>query len=157
MTRRGLVAGSLLIVLLAAPAGAAPEDVANDISAHIMSPYCPGVTLHDCPSDSAVALRDRITAMAAGGMSRDEIMAELVDEFGPTIRAVPPASGSGLLAWVLPGIALVAGAGCAWYVIRRWTGGPATRRGEGSPPVPAPTAAERRVLDQELGKLRGDA
>ena len=152
MTLRVLLSGVALVLIFAAPAGAAPEDVANDISAHIMSPYCPGVTLHDCPSDSAVALRDRITQMAAGGMTRAEIMAELESEFGPTIRAVPPASGSGLVAWVLPGVAVLAGIGCAWVLVRRWTGTPAA---EDAPVVQRVTAEERRLLDSELGKLRG--
>ena len=158
MSGRGLIAGVAFVVVLEAPAGAAPEDVANDISARIMSPFCPGVTLHDCPSDSAVALRDRITVMAQDGMTPTEIMAELESEFGPTIRAVPPASGSGLLAWLLPGVALLAGGACAVAVIRRWTRAPTADVPEVATPSPARvTAEERRLLDQELAKLRGRA
>ena len=58
MTR--VVASILMVLTLAAPAMAAPQDIANDISENIMSPYCPGVTLHDCPSDSAVGKRSSV-------------------------------------------------------------------------------------------------
>ena len=149
---RILVVAMLLVPFLALPASAAPEDVANKISAEIMSPFCPGVTLHDCPSDSAVALRDRITEMAERGMSREEIMAELEAEYGPTIRATPGTSGSGLLAWVLPGVALLLGAIGAWTLSRRWSSAPAS-----APQPPSLAPRDRQRLDGELAKLRGEA
>lgn len=142
------------IVAATAPvAGAAPQDVANQVSAEIMSPFCPGVTLHDCPSDSAVALRDRITEMAQRGMSRGEIMAELEREYGPTISAVPDRSGSGLLAWLLPAVALGVGALTAWTLSRRWARAPADHPSDAG----AVTPQERRRIDHELAKLRGEA
>jgi len=53
---RLIAAVATCLILLAAPAAAAPEDVANDISNEIMSPFCDGVTLHDCPSQEALDL-----------------------------------------------------------------------------------------------------
>ena len=45
---------TLVVLALAGPVSAqSPEDLANDISQKVMSPFCPGVTLHDCPSQSA--------------------------------------------------------------------------------------------------------
>lgn len=152
--RRALAAVSL-VVMVAAPAQAAPQDDANYISQHIMSPYCPGVTLHDCPSDSAVALRDRITQWAEDGFTRAQIMDELVAEFGPTIRAEPPRTGSGLLAWVLPGTAAVAAAGVAWMLLKRWAHDPEPV--DGYEPDRHITASDKRRLDAELDKLRGPA
>ncbi|MFN2526761.1 MAG: cytochrome c-type biogenesis protein CcmH [Actinomycetota bacterium] len=110
------LAGSLLM----SPAIAAPEDVANDISNQIMSPYCPGVTLHDCPSDAAARLRSHIVGWAEEGMSRAEIMQRLEDEFGPSIRATPPSRGTGLLAWILPIGAIGAGLVTALLLVSRW-------------------------------------
>ena len=109
------------VAILATPALAAPEDVANRISGEIMSPYCPGVTLHDCPSPEADRMRERIRDMAADGMSEDEIMDELIAQYGETIRAVPSADGGGITAWVLPGVVALVGAGFAATLARRWT------------------------------------
>lgn len=118
---RALLLALGLMGVLAAPAIAAPEDVANEISTQIMSPYCPGVTLHDCPSTEADKMRERIRAMAAAGKSEDEIMEELVAQYGESIRAVPSADGGGITAWVFPGIVALVGSGFAVTLARRWT------------------------------------
>jgi cytochrome c-type biogenesis protein CcmH len=140
------------LVLAPSAALAAPEDVANEVAQEVMSPYCPGVTLHDCPSSSAQEMREEITAWARAGMSKDEIMGRLEDEFGPSIRAVPRGSG-GLFAWLLPAVALTAGAGGAAFLARRW----ARRRPAASaqPAVASPEAAAR--LEAELDRLRAQS
>lgn len=145
----------VVVLALASPAFGAPQDIANDISENIMSPYCPGVTLHDCPSDSAVALRNRITGWAEEGFTRSQIMDRLVDEFGETIRAQPPRSGSGLVAWVLPVLAALLASGIAWKLLRRWAHEPEPV--EGYDPDVHVTPSDRRRLDAELDKLRGPA
>lgn len=115
---------SLALALIAAgasPLTAAPEDTANRISGEIMSPYCPGVTLHDCPSKEADDLRERIKRWAGSGWSEAEIMDELVSQYGPSIRAVPPADEGGIAAWVVPGLVALGGAALAGGLARRWT------------------------------------
>jgi cytochrome c-type biogenesis protein CcmH len=153
--RRSLVAAIALAVLLGAPAAQAePDDLANDISNHIMSPFCDGVTLHDCPSDAAVDLRDRIESWARAGWSRDRIMAKLISEYGPAIRSTPPSQGAGLVAWLLPALALAAGAGVAWMLLRRWTARPATGADGGAP---RPSLEDRRRIEAELDALRNES
>ena len=145
--------GVALVCLVAGPAKASPEEVANDIAAKVMSPFCPGVTLENCPSDKAVALRDRIESWAERGWDEDRIMAELVDLYGDPIRATPPASGSGLWAWLAPALALGAGAILAGVLSRRWT-----RRAEVTPEEDdgSRLSAETRArLNEELDALRG--
>ena len=100
---------------------AGPDDVANAVSQKIMSPYCPGLTLHDCPSDAAADLREDIAGWARDGMTEDEIIDRLEDEFGAGILATPPAEGSGLVAWLLPIAGLVAASIAGVFLARRWT------------------------------------
>jgi cytochrome c-type biogenesis protein CcmH/NrfF len=151
---KAALAAVVLVALAAAPALAAPEDVANEISTQIMSPYCPGVTLHDCPSDAAVALRAKIVEWVEDGFSRAQIMSALEAEFDRTIRARPPFGGSGLLAWLLPGIAALGGAALGWWFLRKWVQVPA--RPEGYDPDVHITEQDRKRLDVELNKLRGE-
>ncbi len=74
---------TLVVLALASPVSAqSPEDLANDISQKVMSPFCPGVTLHDCPSQSALDMRDRIEGYARSGMSEAAIMDRLEAEYG---------------------------------------------------------------------------
>jgi cytochrome c-type biogenesis protein CcmH/NrfF len=55
----------------------------------------------------------------------------LIAQFGPEIQASPPKHGFDLLAWLIPGAALLAGAMVAAALARRW-------RGRGGPPPPPP-------------------
>jgi cytochrome c-type biogenesis protein CcmH len=152
-----LILMSLVIVALASPASAqSPEDLANDISQKVMSPFCPGVTLHDCPSQSALDMRDRIEGFARSGMSEAEIMERLEAEYGEAIRAEPSSEGAGIVAWILPALAALGGGALAFTLVRRWT---ARRPGPsaGQPPRVASSESERQRLDAELGRLRGES
>jgi cytochrome c-type biogenesis protein CcmH/NrfF len=142
----------LILLLVAAPAarGADPQDIANDISRQMLSPYCPGITLHDCPSDNSIALRSRITRWAERGMDKAAIERRLEADFGENIWASPETSGSGLWAWVLPIAAGVAGVALVGVLATRWARRPAPERTDG----PDPTPEQRRRLDLELAALR---
>lgn len=125
--RRILALAGLIALLLPAPAASAagetPEDMANRISGEVMSPFCPGVTLHDCPSDAATEKRLEIEGWARSGWSEDRIMAQLEDDFGQNIRANP--SGTrGLVAWAIPAAVLAAGIATALYLSKRWISAP---------------------------------
>ena len=153
MRRVGLIA--VVCALFAVPnaALAAPQDVANSVAKEIMSPYCDGVTLHDCASGAAQELRDQILQWAEAGWSKERIIEHLTsdDQWGEVIRAAPPSEGAGLLAWVLPGLAVAAGLVTIAFLLRRWS------RRKRSMPLPAPvSAAERSRLDQELARLRSE-
>jgi len=156
--KRALVLALFTTLLLANPARAqSPEDLANDISNKVMSPYCPGVTLHDCPSQKALDLRDDIETYARDGMTEAEIMDRLEADFGPSIRAEPSSDGAGVLAWILPSIALLIGGGLAWTLARRWFKGPRPTGGDESKPVVTVSGDERSRLDAELRQLRRES
>ena len=151
---------TLVVFALASPVSAqSPEDLANDISQKVMSPFCPGVTLHDCPSQSALDMRDRIEGYARSGMSEAAIMDRLETEYGTAIRAEPSSEGAGLVAWILPGLAALAGGALAIMVVRRWTArGPRPLADGTDDPRPVESSStERQRLDAELGQLRGES
>jgi cytochrome c-type biogenesis protein CcmH/NrfF len=145
---------ALAVALTIAPVATAtgPQDIANNISEHVMSPFCPGVTLHDCPSDNAIQLRSQIAAWAARGWSSQRIMVKLVAEYGPDIRAVPSDRGASRLVWLLPGIALVLGAGTAGVLAWRWT-----RTRADPPPRPELAPHDRQRLEEELALVRNES
>ena len=141
-----------IILALMPPALAADaSDLATEISQEIMSPFCPGVTLHDCASDAAVALRERIETWARAGWSKARIFTELEAEYGSDIHAVPEREGFGWFAWLLPAIALIAGVAGAATIARRWAHRlPETDTTELDP-------ADKARIDSELESLRGGA
>lgn len=136
-----------LILAGATPALAAPEDVANEVSEEVMSPFCNGVTLHDCPSQAAHDLREQIQTWAGNGWSKSRIIAELEDQFGPGIYATPQDS-EGIGAWAFPVGALLAGIALLAWLAPKWT---KRRRDEEPPPV---DAADHARVERELAALR---
>ena len=139
-----VVVAAVIGLLVAAPAQAAPEDVASRISSEVMSPFCDGVTLHDCPSAEADELRREIATWARAGMSEQAILDRLEREYG-VVRGTP----DNAVAWILPGLAALGGAVGVLLLARRWA-----KRG---PRAPARVSAEdRRRIDAELGAYRGE-
>ena len=150
MRRVLLVTCVVLGTIGGAVAEAGPQDVANDVAEEIMSPYCPGVTLHDCPSRAARDLRERIAGWASDGWTKEEILVHLEEDFGPTILGQVSGSGPGLLAWLLPALAMLGGLAVAARLARRWT------KAATVPPLPVPPAARAR-LDAELERVRSES
>jgi cytochrome c-type biogenesis protein CcmH len=148
------ILAGVLLALVPIGALAGPDDVAVSVSQKIMSPFCPGLTLHDCPSDAAAELREDIAGWARDGMSEDEIIERLEDEFGPGVLATPPKEGSGLIAWLLPIAGLLGAAVIGILLARRWTR--ATAR-EGTIDASAMNAGDRVRLEAELREIRDRA
>jgi cytochrome c-type biogenesis protein CcmH/NrfF len=138
-----VVVAALIALLVASPALAGPEDVASRISNEVMSPFCDGVTLHDCPSAEADELRREIATWARAGMSEQAILDRLEREYG-VVRGTPDSA----IAWLLPSLAVLGGVVGVLLLARRWA-----NRGARAPTHVS--AEERRRIDAELGAYRG--
>jgi cytochrome c-type biogenesis protein CcmH/NrfF len=68
----------------------------------VMSPFCPGLTLADCPSPNAFALRGDIERRLASGATREAIIDELVATYGAQILADPSGTPIGSVVWGVP-------------------------------------------------------
>lgn len=75
----------------AAEHGVSPDVArrASSIARQTMSPFCPGRTLADCPSEYATEWRKDIRDMVARGMSADEIQAVLSKRAGGDLSGIP--------------------------------------------------------------------
>lgn len=145
-------AGATLLAAcaLAGTAAAEPRGWAYDMANELMSPYCPGRTLAECPSSQAQTLRMWLLVQEANGRDPDEVKQELIERYGEQIRGAPRARGFGLAAYVLPAVAFVAGGLLLAFVLRRQT------RRAPAPPEPAgprPIDPEiERLVDEELAR-----
>jgi cytochrome c-type biogenesis protein CcmH len=101
---------------------AGAEQWAYDLAHSLMSPYCPGRTLSDCPSPQADELRLWILEQARAGATREEVEAELIRSFGDQLRQAPRAEGMGLVAYAVPGVFLLAGGVLLVAFLRRGAG-----------------------------------
>lgn len=132
----------------AEPAAEAPS-WAYELAADLMSPFCPGRTLADCPSPNAASLRMWIVVQAAAGRTREDVEQELYERYGDVIRSKPRAEGFGLAAYLVPLGAFAAGGLLVAAVLRRMTRRPA-QPGASAPP-PADPELERMV-DEDLAR-----
>ncbi len=150
---RVLLVLAMLGLCTVASASEEPEGWAYELASELMSPYCPGRTLSECPSPQADQLRTWIILQEASGRTRAEVEVELIGRFGDGIRSRPRAEGFGLMAYVLPVLIFVGGGLLVAVFLRRQTqGGPASQ----PPTAPAETLdpeLERRI-DEELAGQR---
>jgi len=148
MHRRIPCLGLLLLgLLLAAPAlaqdSASSSGWASDLTNHLMSPYCPGVALSQCPSPQAATLRQWIQGQEDAGRGRADVEQQLLGIYGDRILQEPRAEGIGLVAYGVPILCFLVGGGLVVAYLRRH------RTGEPPAPIPLDPALEH-VVDREL-------
>jgi cytochrome c-type biogenesis protein CcmH len=100
-----------------------------------------------CPS--SVPMKAELAEKIDEGMSDGGVVTYFVDKYGVGVLSAPPASGFNLTAWIMPFVALAAGAFMLFYFVRRfrskWTTAPAAA------PNQDLTKYQRQV-EEELGK-----
>ena len=144
----------LLVTLAATCALVAPTAVwaaepprAADLEAELVCPVCE-TTLDQSNAPVAQRMKVFIRQRIAVGDSEEQIKDALVDEFGAGVLAAPPKSGFGLLAWLIPLAALVAGAITVGLLVRTWS----RRRAPPGPERPLDPELEQKV-DEELARF----
>jgi cytochrome c-type biogenesis protein CcmH/NrfF len=106
---------SVIALIAASGACARAHDLDRSSRAHrletaLMSPFCPGLLLADCPSPNAARLRAQIESRFRAGESESAITRDLAARYGATILGSPPADGFGVVLWVtLPLMAAISG------------------------------------------------
>lgn len=143
-----LVAGLVTAALLSTPGSATDEQRAERIAAGLRCPDCQALSVAESRTRAADAIRREIVEQVAAGRTDEEVRGHFVERYGEWILLAPDDA----LAWWVPvGVVLAAIAG---FVAWLWAGG--ARRVSGSPaPPPAPSASDRRRVDEELEALDG--
>jgi len=139
-----------VLATLAVGTTAARADAPNaaDLEAELVCPVCE-TTLDQSNAPVAERMKAFIRTRIAAGDTSQEIKDALVAEFGPGVLAKPPEGGFGLLAWLLPLVALLAGAVVLGVLVRAWS----RRRASGAADdEPLDPVLERRV-DEELARF----
>ena len=149
MVKRATLA--LLLFTLAAPvlAESDPAGWAYDLSAELMSPFCPGRTLADCPSQSAKSLAMWVVVQEAAGRTRSDVEEELIARYGEVMRPAPKPEGIGLTAYLVPVLVFAGGGVLIGFFLRRQT-----REAQQDPASSRPVDPElERIVDEELARL----
>ncbi|HVD12291.1 MAG TPA: cytochrome c-type biogenesis protein CcmH [Gaiellaceae bacterium] len=147
---------ALAALVLVAPALASERHpTLGELEGQLMCPICAGETLAQSDAPAAQRIKAYIQGRIAAGDTRSEIKRKLVGMWGKRILAAPPRHGFDLLAWALPLVGLLGGAGILGLLAWRWTRvrepEPAPQRWSlnGHPLDPD----EERRLDEELARF----
>ena len=125
------------------------EGWAYDLANELMSPFCPGRTLAECPSGKADSLRMWIIVQEAAGRPRGEVESELYERYGDIIRPAPLAQGIGLAAYIAPVVVFLLGC----VVVVAFLRVQKRRPREATPAFAASSDPElERILDEELAR-----
>jgi len=141
------VTALLLLGGAVSPAGAQQTRASlPDIEDEVMCTIC-GTLLAESESPQAERERALIRRLIAEGEDKDQIKDALVAEYGPRVLATPSTHGFDLLAWLVPGVAILAAAVAIGFGLRR-----ALRsRGTGEE-APALDPADARRLEEDLAR-----
>lgn len=138
---RALVA---IVLLLGLTAAAEPPPTLPDIEDEVMCVEC-RTALNVSTAPVADQERAFIRARIAEGLSKAQIKAALVEEYGPDVLAEPEPEGFDLAAWLVPGGLIGLAALGVAVLARRW------RRSDDPPEAgPELDPADARRLDHEL-------
>jgi cytochrome c-type biogenesis protein CcmH/NrfF len=72
------------------------------------------------PCDMAKTMIKEIQGHLDKGLTDAQVIEAMIKEYGTAAYVEPPKVGFGLVAWLMPGTYLLAGAGLVLFVISRW-------------------------------------
>jgi cytochrome c-type biogenesis protein CcmH len=159
------VGGRVALAQSSAPAAAAPlrevtPDEVNRVAREIWCPLCSGVRLDACELKACQQMKEVIAIKLAEGEDTASIKAYFVEQYGPQVMGEPPRAGFNWLAWILPGVAVVAGGYFFWRTTQRMMapadGVNSVDGGLDASPLPRPTPANSAIKRNQGGALAGE-
>lgn len=143
-----IVAASLgLLAVAALDTGGIETDAERiqRLSDSFACPQCRGESVSESNAAVAATIRQFIADEVAAGSSDTEIRNDLLQGYGASVLLTPPAEGIAALVWVLPVVALAAGAAVVAAVFT------------GRTPTTAATDADRALVEEALARAHDPA
>lgn len=143
---RAAAAAVALLALLAAPALAGSRPSAPELETELVCPVC-RQTLDQSSAPVAIEMKALIRKRIAQGWTKQQILDEMVRNFGPGVLSTPSKRGFDALAWALPIGSAMIGLGAVAYGANRWT------RARPQTAEPALDPEMERRIDDELERF----
>lgn len=107
----GVIALLAVLVIGLVATNQSPGDRVEQIGSRIKCPVCQGESIADSPARMAMDMMALVEERVAAGASDDVIVDELLGSFTGAVLLDPTVSGSTLLLWLAPLVALIVGVG----------------------------------------------
>ena len=119
---------TLVLTIAVASSGAAQEsepntpsdDEVNAVAKQLYCPVCENVPLDVCPTQACAQWRDLIREKLSQGWSEAQIKTYFVEQYGDRVLATPPARGLNWLVYIIPPVAILAGAFILYKAFQTW-------------------------------------
>jgi cytochrome c-type biogenesis protein CcmH len=124
LTALVLISGSMVPVAAQTatkPDSAALEVRVREVASELRCPVCQGLSIQDSPSELAQSMRAVVREQLAAGKTPEEVKAHFVAGYGEWVLLRPRATGFNLAVYILPMVALLAGAILLIVLARRWS------------------------------------
>jgi cytochrome c-type biogenesis protein CcmH len=86
------------------------DNQVNAIAKQLYCPVCENIPLDVCPTQACAEWRELIRLRLAQGWSEEEIKADFAKQYGDRVLATPPAEGLNVMVYIIPPVAILAGA-----------------------------------------------
>jgi len=126
------------------------DDQVNAIAKQLYCPVCESIPLDVCGTQACAQWRELIRQKLAEGWSEGQIKQYFVDQYGDRVLATPPAHGLNWLVYLVPPLAILAGAFLLYQALRAWKR-PTAQEVVGESPGTPPDEYIAR-LEEELNK-----
>ena len=113
------------------------EAEARGIASQLRCVVCQGLSVEDSPSELAQEMKNLVREQLRQGRSEEEIKAYFVGRYGEYVLLEPTPRGFNLVVYLLPVLAILAGALILVRAVRGWT----TAGGDTTTPDDAPPTA----------------
>jgi cytochrome c-type biogenesis protein CcmH len=111
---------SLILVGFSMAFSATVDEIAQELictcGCNMLVSACEGTM--ECTA--AADIKDQILAKMNSGQSKEQIIASFVSRHGEKILSSPTKRGFNLTAWVLPFVAIIAGIGMVYVLLKNW-------------------------------------
>ena len=156
MTRLRMIAAVVAVLAVgaqvpAASAAAQPKVSITQIYNDVMCVAC-HESLAVAQSPEAYSERQYIRTLVAEGESKQEIEHNLVEQYGPSVLALPPAHGFNVLVYVVPPVVVIIGLGIIALTLPRWRRRARARSQDPEQTPPPLDPAESERLDEDLAR-----
>lgn len=108
------------------------DNEVNAIAKKLYCPVCENVPLDVCPTQACAQWRGTIKEKLEAGWTEQQILDYFVQQYGERVLAQPSTRGLNVLVWLLPPLAVLAGAAVYVFYVRKlvrpvstWEGAPA--------------------------------
>jgi cytochrome c-type biogenesis protein CcmH len=149
--------GTFALAPAASAASAAsphPRASLTDLENDLMCTLC-HESLAVANSPQADSERSEIRRLIAQGETKQQIIQNMVAQYGPAVLGKPPASGFNLTVYVLPPAIVAVGIVILVITLPRWRRRTRAAKSRSPGPAPAFDPTETARLDHELSQFRG--